>query len=128
MIWEAEKICYLPVLTDARTLQFGQYCAGDALQPNQYGIPEPFNTQHSIQSERLDLVITPLVAFDMHGSRLGTGGGYYDRTFAFINTHPAKAPFLLGLAFSIQCCESIPTEPWDVKLNGVLTESTLSLF
>lgn len=118
----------MPVLTDVKSLHFVQFDAGDELQPNQHRIPEPVNHQHTIQPEKLDLVITPLVAFDLHGSRLGTGGGYYDRTFAFMYTHPAKAPFLLGLGFAIQQCDAIPAEPWDIKLNGVLTESNLSIF
>lgn len=127
-IWQEGKICYLPVLTDTKSLQFVQYNAGDELQPNQHFIPEPVNHQHSIQPEKLDLVITPLVAFDLQGNRLGTGGGYYDRTFAFMYTHPVKAPFLLGLGFDMQQSDAIPSEPWDIKLNGVLTETRVFIF
>lgn len=128
MIWQAGKICYLPTLTDTKSLHFIQHNAGDELQPNQHMIPEPVDHHHIIQPEKLDLVITPLVAFDLQGDRLGSGGGYYDRTFAFMYTQPAKAPFLLGLGFAIQQSDAIPAEPWDIKLNGILTESRLTIF
>lgn len=128
LIWSAGKICYLPVLSEAKTLQFVQHNAGDELALNQYGILEPQSQHHSIAPEKLDLVIMPLVAFDLKGNRLGTGGGYYDRTFAFLSSHPSPAPFLLGLGFDSQQCEQIEMEPWDVKLNGMLTESHLIKF
>lgn len=127
-IWAADKICYLPVLAESKTLHFMQYNQHDELQPNQHLIQEPVSNQHVIHPEKLDLVIVPLLAFDDHGNRVGTGGGYYDRTFAFMYTHPAKAPFLLGLGYSFQESTEIQAEPWDIKLNGVLTEKNLTLF
>lgn len=126
-IWQAEKICYLPVLTDAKTLHFVQYKKGDELQPNQHMIPEPVDHHHIIHPEKLDLVIVPLVAFDMTGNRIGTGGGYYDRTFAFMYSNPSKEPFLLGLGYEMQMCEHIKPEAWDIRLNGVLSEKELML-
>ena len=127
-IWQADKICYLPILTDTKVLQFIRYNRDDELQPNQHFIPEPVNRQQTIHPEKLDLVIMPLIAFDPCGNRIGTGGGYYDRTFAFLFNHPTVAPFMLGLAFQLQKCPEIYPEPWDIKLNGVLTESEFITF
>jgi len=128
-IWQAGKICYLPVLADAKSLQFVRYNHEDELQLNQHLIPEPVNRQQIIHAEKLDLVLTPLVAFDREGNRIGTGGGYYDRSFAFLFNHPDKAPFMLGLAYQVQeYLEKIQAEPWDIKLNGILTESELTEF
>jgi 5-formyltetrahydrofolate cyclo-ligase len=116
------------VLTDAKSLNFTQFNASDELQPNQHSILEPVSTQHIVHANKLDLVITPLLAFDKVGNRVGAGGGYYDRTFAFLFTNPEKSPFLLGLGYEIQRCEDLHPEPWDIKLNGVLTEKSLVVF
>lgn len=127
-IWQAGKVCYLPVLTADKTLHFARYDRNDELQLNQYHIPEPVGRQHFIPVEKLELVLLPLVAFDNHGNRIGTGGGYYDRTFAFLFNKPEKAPFMLGVGYQLQECESVQPEPWDIKLNGVLTETGVHLF
>jgi 5-formyltetrahydrofolate cyclo-ligase len=65
-----------------------------------------------------DLIITPLLAFDRDGGRLGQGGGYYDRTFA-------ACPHILrvGLAYAGQEAPSLPMEAHDQRLHGVLTET-----
>lgn len=122
-VWKAGKICYLPVLTSDKTLHFARYQRDDELQINQYHIPEPVGRQHFIPAEKLDLVLTPLVAFDRVGNRIGTGGGYYDRTFAFLFNKPEIVPYMLGVAYQLQECNEIQPEPWDIKLNGVLTEN-----
>jgi len=120
-IWQAEKICYLPVLS-ANSLSFVAYHPGDTLQANQYNIPEPVDQSAPLMADQLDLVILPLIAFDSMGHRLGTGGGYYDRTFAFLHNAP-NCPVMLGLAYDIQQAEGLPVDEWDVGLNAVITET-----
>lgn len=127
-IWDANKICYLPTLADGKSLIFAQYDKGDEVQPNQYGINEPVNAKHFIKPEKLDLVLMPLLAFDDQGNRLGTGGGYYDRTFAFMSTEKPHQPYLLGVGYSVQYCDQLHPESWDISLQGVLTEKTLRQF
>jgi 5-formyltetrahydrofolate cyclo-ligase len=119
-IWQAHKQCYLPVLTEHQTLKFMPYHSGDALRLNRYSIPEPVNTSANIPIEHLDLVIIPLVAFDLLGHRLGAGGGYYDRTFAF--TREMNKPVLMGLGYASQQADLLPVDEWDVRLDMVLTE------
>ena len=63
-IWDTNKICYLPVLTEEKTLDFVHYDEGDLLLPNQFSILEPDNTARKIATAKLDLVISPLIAFD----------------------------------------------------------------
>lgn len=80
----------------------------------------PFNIfQPSNQSSRVapDLIVTPLVAFDRSLTRLGQGMGFYDRAFASL-----PEAYRLGLAWSVQQAEALPTEPWDIPLHSVLTE------
>ncbi|MFD2647289.1 5-formyltetrahydrofolate cyclo-ligase [Devosia albogilva] len=71
-----------------------------------------------------DLMLMPLLGFDASGTRLGYGGGYYDRTLA----HLPRRPKLIGLAFSAQELDAIPREPHDVPLDAVITEHGARFF
>lgn len=122
-IWAANKKCYLPTLAEGKTLNFVLYNNGDKLQANQYSILEPENSARKICPTKLDLVILPLIAFDQHGKRLGTGGGFFDRTFAYVYEPGEKKQHLIGLAFAAQQAESLIADPWDVAIEGVLTEN-----
>lgn len=124
MIWQSKKNCYLPVLTPEKTLKFFSYQKGDALQKNRYSIMEPVNTKE-IPAEELDIVIVPLIAFDLSGNRLGTGGGYYDKTFSFLQKNPGIKPLMIGLGFAAQQAELLLREEWDIQLDAVLTEKNL---
>jgi 5-formyltetrahydrofolate cyclo-ligase len=119
--WKQQKTCYLPVLTPEKKLNFSIYTSHIKLMPNQYQILEPHNSPFQ-KADMLDLVLLPLVGFDRKGHRLGMGGGFYDRTFEFLLSSSKKKPFLLGIAFSFQEVDSLPSDSWDVNLNGILTE------
>ena len=127
-IWQAEKKCYLPRLTSDKSLQFALYAENDPLDSNQYGILEPLSTVAIKPAEQLDLVVVPLVAFDVFGHRLGTGGGYYDRTFAFKQATADKKPRLIGFAYAAQQTALLPFDEWDVFLDGVVTEKEFISF
>ena len=71
-----------------------------------------------------DVVLMPLLGFDKHGTRLGYGGGYYDRTLAAMH----KTPRLVGLAFAAQELDEIPREPHDVPLDTIITEAGVRHF
>lgn len=71
-----------------------------------------------------DLVLMPLLGFDAAGTRLGYGGGYYDRTLASL----ARKPLLIGLAFSAQELSPIPRQDHDVPLDAVVTENGVRFF
>lgn len=131
MIWRAKKHCYLPVLTSekTKTLDFYAYASHDTLVLNQYRIPEPTTHNKSpFPVEKLEVVFVPVVGFDLQCHRLGTGGGYYDRTFAFLleQTKP-RSPCLIGLAYLCQAVDLLPVDTWDVPLDGILTEKKLIL-
>jgi 5-formyltetrahydrofolate cyclo-ligase len=89
---------------------------------NHLGIVEPHGTS-SVAARWLDLVLMPLVGFDDRGVRLGMGGGYYDRTFAFRNTHASwRGPRLVGLAYAFQLLPSITAAAHDVRMDAVVTD------
>ena len=120
----------MPVISDEdeRFIYFVRYVYGDALHLNQYSILEPVKKNQRIKSETLDMVITPFVAFDLHGHRLGTGGGYYDKTFSFLHDQAWTKPLMIGLGYAAQLAHELPTDPWDIKLNGVVTEKKFISF
>lgn len=122
-IWGAGKNCYLPVLdpSDSSELTFVSYLQDDKLTVNRYGILEPA-MHKSIAASNLDLIVLPLIAFDRAGHRLGSGKGYYDRTFAFLREAVRSHSTLIGFAYAIQEGKNIPTDCWDLDLHGIVTE------
>ena len=122
--WEKGKQCYLPALAaSGKQLVFAPIDENSVLELNRYGIPEPEVSPDEIrQPYALDLVLTPLVAFDKQGNRIGMGGGYYDRSFAFLRQQDSPSPHLLGVAYDFQRVDKITPEEWDVPLHGVITD------
>ena len=116
----------LPVIGKKRHLRFAPWRNGDAVQPNRFGIPEPLATDELLEPFQLDLVLVPLLGFDRRGRRLGHGGGYYDRSFAFLNeqVRPTE-PLLVGIAYAFQELPQIDEQPWDVPLDFIATEREL---
>ncbi|MFT5484511.1 MAG: 5-formyltetrahydrofolate cyclo-ligase [Halieaceae bacterium] len=120
--------CYLPVSGDAGSMVFASHRPGQTLGTNRFGLLEPRGCYQVIQADRLDLVLVPLVAFDRHGGRLGMGGGFYDRCFAFKQGRPLSRPLLLGVAHDFQLTSRLTAQEWDVRLDAVVTPSGLRLF
>ncbi len=87
------------------------------LKEGSYRIMEPSDSCEILQNEEIDLIIIPLVAFDKRGTRLGYGGGYYDRLLK--NMQNVKK---IGIAFAVQELDSIPKEEHDVRMDMVITE------
>lgn len=67
---------------------------------------------------RPDIVLTPLLAFDAGLNRLGQGAGHYDRVFERL-----PDAWRIGVAWSVQRVDALTTDPWDVPLHGVVTET-----
>ena len=115
----------LPVLGDDERLRFARWRPGDPLVSNRFGIPEPDVAPSSLlEPEQMALVVVPLVGFDRRGQRLGMGGGWYDRSFAFRHLRPPP-PWLVGVGVATQQVDVLPAEPWDVAMDAVCSEQAL---
>ena len=116
------KQLYVPVL-HGMTMTFAELEHGAKLAANFFGIMEP-KVGPKIDARDLDLVLTPLVAFDDRGVRLGVGRGYYDRAFNFLRHRSHwRRPKLLGVAYELQRVAPLTPSSWDVPLWGVVTEA-----
>ncbi|RPA64656.1 5-formyltetrahydrofolate cyclo-ligase [Shewanella frigidimarina] len=120
-LWDVDVNLYLPRIHpfSKGNLLFVRYDRDSVMVNNQYGISEPqLNVQHVITVDNLDMIITPLVAFDEHGNRMGMGGGYYDRTLAQVVDNK---PLAVGFAHDCQQVSQVPTDFWDIPLPVIIT-------
>ncbi len=116
-LWRHGQQVALPVIATDGHMDFFYYTTNTQVRKNRFGIVEPANGD-LITPAQIDLVLTPLVAFDSNGNRLGMGGGYYDRYLA------QTQAYVLGVAYACQRSESLlPSEPWDMALNAVVTDN-----
>lgn len=121
----AGKTVYVPRVLDGHRLHFEQLPLSARMRRNRYGIREPALRGKRRGAAGLDLVLLPLSAFDAQGHRLGAGGGYYDRAFA---VRRGGGPWLVGYAYALQLAPALPVEPWDVRLDAVVTDKTFLVF
>ena len=122
--WRAKKRIFCPVVTRDDQMIFRRLTPDSIIERGPFGIWEPADGT-TIAPRSLDLVVTPLVAFDEGRHRIGMGGGYYDRCFAFLNRRQHwLRPKLLGVAFDCQKVEKIRPNPWDIRLYRVFSESS----
>ena len=111
-------------------LWFLPYDGETRLAPNRFGILEPdVSPSTRCRARDLDLVLMPLVAFDTTGNRLGMGGGFYDRTFSYLQWRKTWGkPPLLGIAYEFQHLDALTPRRWDIPLQGVATEKCVHHF
>ena len=118
------KSCYMPKLENNHMLSFLPSTPDTPTRINHFHLKEPDVDQTQARPlHAIDLLLLPLVAFDDHGTRLGRGAGYYDRTLA--NQQPAC---LLGVAYAFQHQRFIQSDPWDIPLTGIVTELEVHWF
>ncbi len=118
--WFRQKKLVLP-LVKGNDLVLVRYIGEDSLRPGAFGILEPDEQGEKVVAEEIDLILVPGVAFDRQKNRLGRGKGYYDRLLA------SASLFKIGLCFDFQLKETVPTEPFDRKMDLVVTEREIIL-
>jgi 5-formyltetrahydrofolate cyclo-ligase len=116
-----QPVCLPVVLGDGEPLQLRLWEQGTPLYPSGFGTLAPDELAPVVEP---DVILMPLLGFDKHGTRLGYGGGYYDRTLAALS----KTARLVGLAFASQEIDEIPRAPHDVPLDAVVTEKGVTTF
>ena len=117
------KKLYYPRCLPDRGLAFHQVTTPTAMTPGTWGIAEPDPDSHPlIEIKTIDLFLCPGLAFGRDGSRLGHGAGYYDR--ALSNKSPSAQVW--GVGFDIQLFDSVPNDPHDQPLDGIITESGIT--
>ncbi len=122
-----EQVYHLPILDARCSLRFAAWKPGMALRTNRYGIPEPEAAAGDcLRPAALDLVLVPLLGFDRNGNRLGSGAGYYDRSFDFLRdrSEPDK-PVLVGIGYHFQEVGQLQAQSWDVPMDFIATEREL---
>ncbi|MGQ0456230.1 MAG: 5-formyltetrahydrofolate cyclo-ligase [Hyphomicrobium sp.] len=109
----------LPVMVGKRMpLTMRAWTPGDPLASAPWGIAEPLDDKPDVDP---DVVLVPLLAFDVAGNRLGYGGGFYDRTLARLRRE--KPIVAVGVAYDEQKVDVVPVESYDERLDWVLTPS-----
>lgn len=128
-LWDLNKDVYLPVVDPkiSRAMVFRKYTPQTPMFVDKYGILEPTSESPIITTAELDVIFTPLVAFDEFGNRLGMGGGYYDTTLKQC-LNPENNTTVIGLAHDLQKTDKLPTESWDVPLPAIATPSAFYRF
>ena len=119
------KQVYLPNL-DQQALRFSPYFHAQKMRINKFRLPEPdVDDSEMLLPEELDLVLAPLVVFDANRNRIGMGGGFYDRSFAFRKNPEYKVPVLIGVAHELQKVDQIIPHAWDVQLDMIVTDQAV---
>jgi 5-formyltetrahydrofolate cyclo-ligase len=122
--WRAKKRVFAPVIDGCGGMAFRRLAPESRLEQNYFGLWEPRDGM-PIAAHQIDLVITPLVAFDDNCNRIGMGGGYFDRCFSFLGHRQQwLRPKLVGVAFECQKVQKIQSNAWDIRLYRVITEGT----
>lgn len=123
------KTVLLPIMREKNTLLFAPFDSDTTFTKKDFGILEPsVPEERFIRPEQLDVVCMPLVGFDVTGNRLGMGGGFYDRSFAFLQEQGVKKPVLIGLAHECQKVDAIDVERFDIPVSAVVTDKAVYNF
>ena len=119
-----DKHTSLPCVTEAKTLVYRSWALNDPLTRHTLGMEEP---AADAPLANPSIILVPLLAFDGEGYRLGYGGGYYDCTIEHMRAHESP-PLFIGVGFSMQEIDQVPTSEHDQPLDGILTELGVSMF
>ncbi len=108
------KICLPHVTSKISPMQFFEWAENAPLEEGPMGLQQPSSDNPLCKP---DVILAPLVAFDRSLTRLGQGAGHYDRALSLL-----EPSIVVGLAWSAQEADELPSDPWDQKMDAILTE------
>jgi 5-formyltetrahydrofolate cyclo-ligase len=118
-LWQpGKKRIFFPRVTGGDLIFSPASSSGDLVR-GVYGIPEPISDV-TVDIHEIDVVFVPGVVFDWNGNRLGYGKGYYDK---LIRSNPGIVT--IGVCFDEFCIEELPVDPWDARVELVITQTRL---
>lgn len=119
-VWLDGKKLFVPLVT-GKDMIFIRIGSEEELAIGSFGILEPVYDENNVSVPgRSDVILVPGLAFDETRARIGYGGGFYDRYFA---VHPEG--IRIGLAFSGQIVENTEPEPFDERMDRIITENAI---
>lgn len=117
--WRSGKRVAMPRVAGPGQLVLHEVRAWTDLRPGAFGISEPAASLPEVSPSAIDLAIVPAVAWMRDGSRLGRGGGYYDRLVP-------QLALAWGVGFDLQMMAAVPMEPHDSRVARVWTAASLA--
>ena len=115
LLAQGRRVC-LPKCLPDHAMEARLIRSAEDLEPDAYGIPAPKDGCEAVDRDKLDLILVPGLCFDSRGSRLGQGGGYYDR---YLEDYEGVT---VGLCREDFFQINLPREPFDAWVRYVLTE------
>jgi 5-formyltetrahydrofolate cyclo-ligase len=116
------KSVALPVCINDKDMVFNEIKPGDRLKTGMYGLLEPPDGAAEAEVTESSVIITPSLTFDRQGYRMGKGKGYYDR---WLDRHKI---FSIGLARELLLVDEVPREPFDARVDCLVTENGAKYF
>lgn len=116
---DGKTVCYPLSHVHGRILSFRIVTSENELEPGRLGVREPTHASELVAVDRIDLFVVPGLGFTRDGKRLGRGGGYYDSTLRAASETSRR----VGLAFSDQVVDELPSTTDDVAMDLVVTEA-----
>ena len=109
---------YLPRMLQKGLLDFARHLPGEVLDTVKFGVKQPRSSSPAILPRDLGVVVVPGLAFGRDGHRIGHGAGWYDRGLRVYLDHTHR----VGVAYQFQVWDSLPSDPWDIPMDQVVTE------
>ncbi len=123
--WQQGKTVAVPLVgyEQRHMIAVEIHSLSEPMDVDAYGLRTPAS-RNPVPVEQIGLVVVPGLAFDDRGSRLGRGGGFYDRFLS----QPGFAGTTCGFAFDEQVIQTVPTTDTDVRLDMLVTDRRVLVF
>ena len=126
LAWQKDIEVYIPKVVSKEKIIINKLSKNSSCSRNKFGIKES-NDLETVELDKIELAVLPLVGIDINGFRLGYGGGYYDRFFNEVGELSRK-PFIIGAGYAFQVLEISFAEDHDLKCDLVITEKGVLKF